>query len=43
MDSGEQAITDAAEAAALKRQAMKVYAQSLALAVVLTAIELVLP
>lgn len=37
MDTGEEAVTDADELAALRRQARKVHLEAVALAVVLTA------
>jgi hypothetical protein len=43
MDTGPEAITDAAALAQVRRQARKVHLQSFLLAVVLTAVVLLLP
>jgi len=43
MDTGPQAITDAAELAQVRRKARKVHLQSFLLAALLTAIVLLLP
>ena len=43
MDSGSESIADDAERAQVRRQAMKVHAQSLATALALTALVFVLP